>query len=251
MCHERRRKEKRAAVRATMGATAAAMALAAAASGCQRDSRSGAPAGLPPLPVASTSAPGQATARTAAAGSSPAPASAGASLARASESAAQALNRALGVPGPSAPATEAVADVPDPKDTISGTITLPATNRARVARGDVIFLAARRPSGPPGPGSMVAVQKLQAEDFPMRFTISGRDAMIPGVPFEGRMSITVRVDKDGDALTRKKGDVYGHADAVAVGKQDVTIALDTVQTEDRQIATPDAVQRAMLPSGHP
>jgi len=52
-------------------------------------------------------------------------------------------------------------------------------------------------------------------------------------------------------LTRKTGDVYGHADGVAVGKQDVTIALDTVQTEDRMIATPDAVQRAMLPSGHP
>jgi len=221
----------------------------AAADGCQRDSRSGAPAGLPPLAAAPAAV--QAPGRAAATASPTAPASAGASLGRPPEAERQALQRALGMPASSAPGVEAAADVPDPKDTISGTITLPGATRARVSRGDVIFLAARRAGGPPGPGSMVAVQKLQVEDFPMRFTISGRDAMIPGIPFEGRMSITVRVDKDGDALTRKKGDVYGQADGVAVGKQDVTIALDTVQADDRMIATPDAVQRAMLPSGHP
>jgi len=240
MCHERSRDEKRALV------VAAVLAMGLwATSGCERGARSGAPSDLPPLPPAPVS--GEPTARAAA----PEPTSAGAALARPSEAERQALRRALGVQASPAPDVEAVADVPDPKDTISGTITLPGANRTRVSRGDVIFLAARRTSGPPGPGSMVAVQKLQAEDFPMRFSISGRDAMIPGIPFEGRMSITVRVDKDGDALTRKTGDVYGHADGVAVGKQDVTIALDTVQTEDRMIATPDAVQRAMLPSGHP
>ena len=243
---ERSRDERRAAV------LAAALAIFAWAAngGCQQNSSTGAPAKLPPLPAPPPTA--EAAPRTAPPpGSAPTSTSAGAPPARPSESERQALQQALGVHGPSAAPAEVVADVPDPKDTISGTITLPGANRARVARGDVIFLAARRAGGPPGPGSMVAVQKLQAEDFPMRFSISGRDAMIPGIPFEGRMSISVRVDKDGDALTRKKGDVYGHADAVAVGKQDVTIALDTVQSEDRTIASPDAVQRAMLPSGHP
>ena len=85
----------------------------------------------------------------------------------------------------------------------------------------------------------------------MRFTISNRDAMIPGVPFEGQMSITVRVDKDGDAMTRGKGDVYGQANSVKVGSQKVVISLDTVQTEDKTLAAPSAAMGGMLPSGHP
>ena len=114
-----------------------------------------------------------------------------------------------------------------------------------------MFLAARRAGGPPGPGSMLAVQKLTAEDFPMRFTISSRDAMIPGVPFEGLMSITVRVDKDADAMTRLKGDVYGQANNVKVGAQKVVVSLDTVATEDRTLAAPSGTMGGMLPPGHP
>lgn len=215
---------------------AAGTALLAQAGGCARKpDAAAAPAGLPPLssaqrpqPVASTTAP------------LPAPAEGQ-----------QALAQALGMNRTTAPSPLEAETTPDPTQTIAGTITLPVANRARVARGDVIFLSARRVGGPPGPGAMMAVQKLQADTFPMPFAISARDAMIPGTPFEGHMSIMVRVDKDGDALTRGKGDIYGQAPDVVVGKTDVTIALDTVQAQDRAIATPDAVQRAMLPPGHP
>ena len=114
-----------------------------------------------------------------------------------------------------------------------------------------MFLAARRAGGPPGPGSMLAVQKLSVETFPMRFSISNRDAMIPGIPFEGRMSITVRVDKDGDAMTRRKGDVYGQADNVRVGAQKVVVSLDRVQAEDKTLGEPGAAVGGMMPAGHP
>jgi hypothetical protein len=97
---------------------------------------------------------------------------------------------------------------------------------------------------------MLAVQKLTAEDFPMPFSISSRDAMIPGIPFEGKMSITVRVDKDGDAMTRRKGDLYGLADSVKVGSQKVVISLDKVQTEDQTLGPPVAPMGGM-PAGHP
>ncbi len=96
-----------------------------------------------------------------------------------------------------------------------------------------MFLIARRAGGPPGPGSMLAVQKLQAADFPMPFMLSGRDAMIPGTPFAGQVSISVRVDKDGDAMTRRKGDVFGMANNVKVGTSNLSISLDTLQTEDQ------------------
>ena len=84
----------------------------------------------------------------------------------------------------------------------------------------------------------------------MPFSISRRDAMIPGIPFEGHVSITVRVDKDGDAMTRQKGDLYGQADDVPLGSQKVVVTLNKVQTEDRRLAQP-SLSMDTLPSGHP
>ena len=211
---------------------------------CSKDSSADKPAPVPPLPVnqGAPPPPGEPVrAATQASTALPPP----------SAAAAQALAAAFGGRPPSGAEAEASAGVLDPRQTISGTIVLPATNRAKVARGDVMFLAARRAGGPPGPGSMLAVQKLTAEDFPMRFSISNRDAMIPGIPFEGKMSITVRVDKDGDAMSRRKGDLYGQADSVKVGSQKVVISLDKVQTEDQTLGQPGAAMGAMLPAGHP
>jgi cytochrome c-type biogenesis protein CcmH len=219
--------------------TLAVALLQLSGAGCSKDSSAGRAAGLPPQPVLAAAATA-ASRPTSNDLPPPTPAQQ------------QALERALAVHPQNAPAEpETVPQVPDEKETISGTIVLPAANRAKVARGDVMFLAARRAGGPPGPGSMLAVQKLTAEDFPMRFTISSRDAMIPGVPFEGLMSITVRVDKDGDAMTRLKGDVYGQANNVKVGSQKVVVSLDTVATEDRTLAPPSGTMGGMLPSGHP
>lgn len=208
--------------------------------GCEKKAASGAAAGLPPLAAAPVPAPTPPAGGLGERAPLPLPADGQ-----------QALAQALGMNGTPTAAAVVAESAPDTRQTIAGTITLPPANRARVSRGDIIFLAARRVGGAPGPGAMMAVQKLQAGDFPMPFAISARDAMIPGTPFEGHLSITVRVDKDGDALTRRKGDVVGQVADVVVGAQNVTVALDTVQAEDRTIASPDAVQRAMLPSGHP
>jgi hypothetical protein len=214
--------------------------------GCSKSSSVDEPAGVPPLPAnATASAPAFAASRPDPTGP------ALRALLPPSEARRQALEGALGIRPPGAEEPEAVPAVVDESKSISGTITLPPANRAKVARGDVMFLAARRAGGPPGPGSMLAVQKLTAEDFPMRFSISDRDAMIPGVPFEGQMSITVRVDKDGDAMTRRKGDVFGQAENVKVGSQKVVISLDKVQTEDRTLGEPGAAMGGMLPAGHP
>ena len=209
---------------------------------CSRDSSTDRPASVPPLPLNQAPAPpASEPARVATRGALPAP----------STAAAQALAAAFGGQPPGGTEAEASPGVLDPSQTISGTIVLPSSNRAKVARGDVMFLAARRAGGPPGPGSMLAVQKLTAEDFPMPFSISSRDAMIPGIPFEGKMSITVRVDKDGDAMTRRKGDLYGQAEGVKVGSQKVVIPLDKVQTEDQTLGPPAAATGDMLPAGHP
>lgn len=136
---------------------------------------------------------------------------------------------------------------------------MPAARKGNVAKSDIIFLVARRAGGPPGPGSMLAVQKIPVGDFPMPFVLSGRDAMIPGTPFEGEISITVRLDKDGDAMTRKKGDLYGVANGVKVGSQGITIPLESLQAEDQVLGGGAAggmgagapSGRPGLPPGHP
>jgi hypothetical protein len=154
-------------------------------------------------------------------------------------------------PPPAAPSggeAEVVPTAPDASQTIGGTIVLPADHRGDVKKGDTIFLIARRSGGGPGPGSMLAVQRLQAGDFPMPFALSNRDAMIPGTPFSGDISISVRVDKDGDPITRRKGDVLGQATGVHVGAQDVKIVLDTLQKEDVTLQGPVG---GALPPGHP
>jgi hypothetical protein len=194
--------------------------------GCKRQ-QADKPAGLPGSGVTATESPGPAT---------PPPAA---------------------VPPSAPPSAAAVADdeiapgAPDPATTVSGTITLPAARKKNVSSGDVIFIVARRAGGPPGPGSMLAVQKHPVGDFPMPFTLSGRDAMIPGTPFEGMVNVTVRLDKDGDAMTRRKGDLFGQANNVKVGAQDVVIPLDSVQTEDHTLGGGMTAPGAGLPPGHP
>lgn len=155
-------------------------------------------------------------------------------------------------PPPTASAPVEAMEAPvDPRKTIGGKIVLPAARAKDVARGDTLFVIARRAGGMPGPP--LAVQRLQAGDFPLDFSLSSRDAMVQGIPFEGDLSITVRVDKDGDAMTRRKGDVFGQIAKVPVGKQDVTISLDTVQAEDVTLggAGPMGGTRQGLPPGHP
>jgi hypothetical protein len=145
---------------------------------------------------------------------------------------------------------------PSPEETISGTIVLPPLRRTSVKTGDTIFITARRTGGAPGPGSLLAAQRLQADHFPLPFTVSGRDAMIPGVPFQGIVSITVRVDKDGDPLTRQTGDLFGEVGRVAVGAHEVVVRLDRLQTEDVTLGTAGMLDGSQaggraLPPGHP
>jgi cytochrome c-type biogenesis protein CcmH len=138
--------------------------------------------------------------------------------------------------------------VPDAKQTIGGKIVLPAARKGDVKKGDTMFLIARKAGGMPGPP--LAVQRLQAGDFPMAFSLSSRDSMVPGVAFEGEVSLTVRVDKDGDAMTRRKGDVFGQIAKARIGTQDLVLPLDTLQAEDVTLGGMGG-PRPGMPPGHP
>jgi hypothetical protein len=141
---------------------------------------------------------------------------------------------ALPAPAPAAPAPEeALAPTGPP---IEGLLELPAARKKDVAPADLVFLSARAVSDTPGVrGSLVAVKRFPATKFPIPFSLGPQDMMIPGGAFSGELTITARIDKDGDPMTHKKGDVVGVADHVKVGAKGVKVVLGELQKEDESL----------------
>jgi cytochrome c-type biogenesis protein CcmH len=134
--------------------------------------------------------------------------------------------------------------------TLSGRITLAPARKADVTPSDVVYLVARRlPDSPGTRGSLVAVKRFTASSFPIEFTLSQADMMFKNGAFEGELTLSARVDKDGDPITRRKGDVFGTLDRVKVGAAGVEVAITELQKEDESLAGAPAA--AGLPPGHP
>lgn len=121
---------------------------------------------------------------------------------------------------PSAPAAPAPAGG---GGTISGTIVV-APALAKKAEGKpVLFIVAR--SGTPGPP--LAVARIGNPKFPLKFTLSKANVMMQGMPFQGKVRITVRLDSDGSVGPIQPGDLQGaSADLVPVGATNIVITLD-------------------------
>jgi hypothetical protein len=120
-------------------------------------------------------------------------------------------------------------DIPfDAKTVLAGVIKLDPKLKDNVKEGDVVFLVARQfdPSGVPGPP--LAVRKLTVGAWPLSFSLDSRDAMMVGTKLGGKVVITARVDKDGDAMTKNPGDVIGQSKAVTPPNAKIVVDLDKV-----------------------
>ncbi len=111
---------------------------------------------------------------------------------RAAENRAGAMGRAR-----SAAAGSARAD--SPAAPVSGTIALSPDFEARVPTGAILFLIART--------SAAAARRSRSSassrrEFPIEFSLGPDDRMIKTVPFEGPLQLSVRLDADGNAMTR-------------------------------------------------
>lgn len=109
---------------------------------------------------------------------------------------------------------------------ISGTIHLSSDLKNSVAATDTLFIIARKETaGPP-----LAVQKLSPlPTFPFAYTLTAQNVMFQGMPFEGAVEILVRVDKDGDAMTKVAGDLLGqHRGLINVGTAGADVVIDKV-----------------------
>ena len=109
----------------------------------------------------------------------------------------------------------------DPKTVLSGVIKADAKVKGKIAPGDVIFVVARKyEEGATGAGTPLAVQKLTVDTFPLKFSLDSRDAMLAGTTIAGKVVVTARVDKDGDAITKNPGDVTGQSKPIEPPQKD-------------------------------
>ena len=131
--------------------------------------------------------------------------------------------------GQTRPSSAASASPPHPASSsaaITGTIMLDPKLKAKIDPSAALFIIARPAGGAGGPP--LAVKKLDKPVFPLRYSLSQENVMMPGAPFSGRLNLTVRLDKDGNPVTRGSGDVTGEFknNPVQVGANDVDIVLD-------------------------
>ncbi|MFL5306859.1 MAG: hypothetical protein ACJ8F1_16710 [Polyangia bacterium] len=190
---------------------------------CQkRDEGSGKPAPIPPLDPASAPA-------------APAP--------------------AAPTPPPAEPAAAAPAPAAGPGGSITGKIVLSGPVAKSKPQGTLYLVARRISDNPTARGTLIAVKKLPATTFPLPFSLTAADMPFQNGPFDGELTITARIDQDGDPMSHQKGDVFGTLPKVQVGSHDVKLLLDQVQKETESLAGGGGPMMGQpggaMPPGHP
>ena len=122
-------------------------------------------------------------------------------------------------PSPAAPAGGSIA----------GTVSLPAGKAEAAKAGAVLFIMARVDAGEGKPGPPIAAKRVPVtgpDMFPYAFSIGSSDVMMAGTPFQGSLRVSIRLDGDGAALTKKPGDLSTASVAATVGATDLALTLD-------------------------
>jgi hypothetical protein len=141
--------------------------------------------------------------------------------------------RPVRVPGLENPAPRATMPMGPPETAGARTGTAPSGEpiRGRVVAGEgvaadgpgVLFVIARsQGAGPP-----LAVKRLPVGPFPQEFEIGPADVMIQGLPFAGPITLSARIDRDGNPMTREPGDASAALAApVEPGAEGVELRLE-------------------------
>lgn len=131
-------------------------------------------------------------------------------------------------PGRGAPPLAAEASGAADGPPIRGSVSVADGLAGNLPPGAVLFLIARRD----GAGPPLAAQRIASPRFPLEFSLGPEDRMIETLPFAGELTISARLDADGNAMSRQPGDLEGRApSAVSPGATGVAIVLDEVLGE--------------------
>ena len=111
---------------------------------------------------------------------------------------------------------------------IEGTISVDPKLKAKLDSGDALFIIVRSSNSAQGPP--LAVKKIDRPVFPLSYSLGPENMMMSGRPFGGKVNVSVRLDRDGNALTREPGSLMGtyEKNPVEIGTQGVDIILDQV-----------------------
>lgn len=159
-------------------------------------------------------------------------------------------------PPPAEPAAAAPAPAAGPGGSITGKIVLSGPVAKSKPQGTLYLVARRISDNPTARGTLIAVKKLPATSFPLPFSLTAADMPFQNGPFDGELTITARIDQDGDPMSHQKGDVFGTLPKVQVGSHDVKLILDQVQKETESLAGGGGPMMGQpgggaLPPGHP
>jgi len=109
---------------------------------------------------------------------------------------------------------------------ISGKITIDPKLKDKIDPQAALFIIARSGTGAGGPP--LAVKKIDKPTFPLDYSLSQENVMMQGLPFSGKINITVRLDKDGNPITRTPGDMTGEykKNPAEVGTKNADVVID-------------------------
>ena len=110
------------------------------------------------------------------------------------------------------------------KNDVSGTITMAPGVQGAIHPSAGLFIFARPEGVDAGPP--LAVRKHGIFDFPFEFEIGQLNTMMEGSVFEGNLTLTARLDQDGNRKS-SPGDIEGKV-SVKAGEKGVKLVLDKV-----------------------
>ncbi|MGB7950939.1 MAG: cytochrome c-type biogenesis protein CcmH [Candidatus Binatia bacterium] len=111
---------------------------------------------------------------------------------------------------------------------LSGRITIDPKLQGKVNSGATLFIIARPAGSTKGPP--LAVKKIDRPVFPLSYSLGPENVMMQGLPFSGKVTVTARIDADGNPTTREAGDLSGDhkKNPATVGANNIDIVIDQV-----------------------
>ena len=106
---------------------------------------------------------------------------------------------------------------------ISGTITMAANLQAKIPHNNsVLFIIAKNMGGVP-----IAVRRIVNPQFPVSFSLTADDLLIPGARPKTELLLQVQMNSHGSVGTPSHGDLEGvHPDPVSPREQGIHITID-------------------------
>ena len=113
------------------------------------------------------------------------------------------------------------------KNYVYGEISLDPSLVGSVKQGSVLFVVVRR-HVEGGKGMLIAATKqanITKDSFPLKYVVKQQDAMM-GAPLVGKVTVSARIDQDGDAISKQPGDLVAEPGApVMVGENPVKLTI--------------------------